>query len=201
MKPKPPMHILLVDDDRLVLATLAASLTRAGYQVTRAESAEEAEEFLAGGRRPDLVIVDVRMPGEGGLYLAQRLREFDHIPFVMLSAFSDTATVNTATQQGALGYLVKPLGEAQLLPAVEAALARATEINALRTTHKQLQAALDSDRNINVAVGITMVQYRVARTVAFELLRKNARSRSLRLARVAAEVVELNEKLSSAADG
>ena len=197
MNPNLGLHILLVDDDRLVLATLAASLVRAGYQVTRAESAEEAEESLAAGRRPDLVILDVRMPGQGGLYFAQRLRELDQIPFVMLSAYSDAATVNTATQQGALGFLVKPLGEAQLLPAIEAALARAGELNALRATHKQLQVALDSDRNINVAVGITMVQYRVKRDAAFDLLRKSARSRNLRLAQVATEIVLLNEGLST----
>lgn len=201
MNPDLGLHILLVDDDRLVLATLAASLIRAGYQVMRAESAEEAEEFLAGGRRPDLVILDVRMPGEGGLYLAQRLRELDQIPFVMLSAYSDSATVNAATQHGALGYFVKPLGEAQLLPAIEAALARAGELNTLRATHKQLQVALDSDRNINVAIGITMVQYRVKRDEAFDMLRKSARSRNLRLVQIATEVVLSNEGLSAVTNG
>ena len=84
-------HILLVDDDQLVLATLAVSLVRVGYQVTRAESAEESKESLEDGRRPDLVTLDLRVPGQGGLCFARRLCELDHILFVMLSACSEAA--------------------------------------------------------------------------------------------------------------
>ena len=73
-------QILLVDDDRLVLAMMSGGLRDAGYHITSAESAEEARAWLASGARPDLAILDVRMPGEGGLSLAQRLRELDHIP-------------------------------------------------------------------------------------------------------------------------
>lgn len=186
-------RILLVDDDRLVLATLAASLTQAGYQVSSAKSAEEAEELLASGWRPDLVLLDVRMPGQGGLYLAQRLRDLDQIAFVMLSAYGDADTVQRAIAQGALAFLVKPLEEAQLLPAVVAALARAREIDDLRTTRTQLQTALDNERNISVAVGVTMMQYRLARQAAFDQLRRAARSRNMRMADLASEVVRLCE--------
>ncbi len=186
-------RILLVDDDRLVLATLAASLAQAGYAVHTAKSAEEAEDLLASGMRPDLVLLDVRMPGQGGLYLAQRLRELDHIAFVMLSAFGDADTVQTAIAHGALAFLVKPLEEAQLLPAIVAALARARELDGLRASRLQLQTALDNERNISVAVGITMVQYRLERLAAFDQLRRAARSRNLRLADLASEVVRLCE--------
>ncbi|WP_367846856.1 ANTAR domain-containing response regulator [Rhodoferax sp. WC2427] len=190
-------HILLVDDDRLVLATLAASLARAGYAVSTAKSSVEAEEMLACGRRPNLVILDVRMPGQSGLFLAERLRELDHIPFLMLSAYSDERIVQLAIAQGALAFLVKPIDEAQLLPAIEAALARADELNKLRTTHKQLQDALDSERSINVAVGVTMMQYRLERGTAFEQLRRAARSRSMRLVDIAAEVVRGCEAMAA----
>jgi len=86
--PAPGKQLLIVDDDRLVLALMVSGLTEAGYGVTTAESAEDAEAWLAGGALPDLAILDVRMPGQGGLALAQRLRELDHIPFMMLSAYS-----------------------------------------------------------------------------------------------------------------
>ena len=197
MTDKKMPHILMVDDDRLVLATLAASMARAGYAVSSAKSAEEAEDMLAGGCRPDLVMLDVRMPGQSGLYLAERLRELDHIPFLMLSAYSDEQTVQQAIEQGALAFLVKPIDEAQLFPAIEAALARADELNKLRTTRKQLQDALDSERSINVAVGITMVQYRLARQPAFEQLRRAARSKSMRLVDLAAQVVDGCEAMSA----
>jgi len=190
-------HILLVDDDRLVLATLAGSVARAGYAVSSAKSAEEAEDMLAGGYRPDLVMLDVRMPGQSGLYLAQRLRELDHIPFLMLSAYGDEQTVQQAIEQGALAFLVKPVDEAQLIPAIEAALARANELNQLRATRKHLQDALDGERNINVAVGITMMQYRLARQPAFEQLLRTARSRSMRLADLAVQVVASCELMAA----
>lgn len=195
-----PLHIFLVDDDRLVLSVLTASLTRAGMRVSTAESAEEAQDMLSGGLRPDLTVLDVRMPGQGGLFLAERLRALDHIPFIMLSAFSDPETVEESTRNGALGYLVKPLTEVQLLPAIDTALARAREMDGLRATQKQLQTALDNERDISVAVGITMVQYRIGRKAAFEVLRKNARSRKIRVAEVASEIASLCESMSGSPD-
>lgn len=189
-------QLLIVDDDRLVLSVIASGLTAAGYRVISAESSEEAEAWLASGERPDLAIIDVRMPGRTGLDLAQRLRELDHIPYIMLSAYSDPKTVETAIQNGALGYVVKPLDVPQLVPAIEAALARSNEMQDLRNTRQQLQAALDSERNINLAVGITMMQHRLKRKAAFDLLRTSARSRRCKLTDLASEVIEAADKLN-----
>ena len=187
-------RLLVVDDDRLVLAMIASGLTHAGYEVTTAESAEEAEAGLSGGQRPDLAILDVRMPGQGGLHLAQRLRELDHIPFMMLSAFSDPEIVAQAAQCGALGYAIKPLDLAQLVPAIEAALARANELQDLRATRHHLQTALDAERDISLAVGITMMQQRLNRNAAFEFLRKKARDQRSKLAALARNLIDSVEK-------
>lgn len=183
-------HLLLVDDERLVISTLTMGLQQAGYRISAAESAEEAEILLAGGARPDLAILDVRMQGQDGLYLARRLHELDHIPFIMFSAYSEQAMIDQATQAGALGYLVKPLDVAQMLPAIEAALARANELQDLRTTRLQLQAALNAERDISIAVGITMVQQCLDRQAAFDWLRKSARSRRCKLAELATELIQ-----------
>lgn len=188
-------RLMLVDDDRLVLSTLAAGLGDAGFDVSTAESAEDAEMLLASGVRPDLAVLDIRMSGEDGLYLARRLRELDHIPFMMLSAYSEQRMIDQASRLGALGYLVKPLDTPQLLPAIEAALSRADELQSLRETRAQLQATLDAERDISVAIGITMVQYRLPRQQAFELLRKSARSQRRRLAELATEIVRTSEAL------
>lgn len=191
MSPTPTRkaRLLLVDDDRLVLSTLSSGLLDAGYDVGTAESAEEAEMLLASGLRPDLAIVDIRMSGQDGLYLARRLRELDHIPFVMLSAYSEQRMIDQASRHGALGYLVKPLDTPQLLPAIEAALSRANELQSLRETRAQLQAALDSERDISVAIGITMMQHQLGRQAAFEQLRKTARSQRRKLGELAAELI------------
>src|SRR3989338_11581859 len=144
--------ILLVDDDRLVLSTLSSGLSRAGYSVNTAESADDAEAFLASGERPDLAILDVNMPGRSGLELAERLHSFDHIPFMLLTAYSDREIVDRASACGALGYLVKPVDTPQLLPAIKAALARAEDIQSLQATGRQLQEALDNEREISIAI-------------------------------------------------
>ncbi|MBA3057268.1 MAG: response regulator [Gammaproteobacteria bacterium] len=192
----PGRRLLLVDDDRLVLATLASGLTAAGYAVTSAESAEEAEASLASGDRPDLAILDVRMPGSGGLALAQRLHEFEHIPFMMLSAYSDLHLVAQATASGALGYAVKPQDIAHLVPAIETALARANELQDLRLARQQLQGALDAERSISVAVGIVMMQQHCQRSEAFELLRQSARRQRCKLAALAEQTIAAADKLN-----
>lgn len=189
LNPTRKIRLLLVDDDRLVLSTLGSGLLDAGYEISTAESAEDAEMLLAGGLRPDLAIVDIRMNGQDGLYLARRLHELDHIPFLMLSAYSEQHMIEQATRQGALGYLLKPLDTPQLLPALEAALARANELQTLRETRAQLQAALDAERDISIAIGITMAQRRLPRQDAFELLRSSARSQRRKLRELATEII------------
>ncbi len=188
--------LLLVDDERLVLATLGQGLNRAGYVVSSAESVDDAEALLASGERPDLAILDVSMPGRSGLELAERLHSFDHIPFMLLTAYSDQEIVQQATASGALGYLVKPVDTRQLVPTIEAALARAAELQGLRTTGQQLQNALNSEREISIAIGITMVQYRLGRKAAFELLRKTARNQRRKLAELAVDIIKASEALN-----
>ena len=189
----PPCKLLLVDDNRLVLATLCRGLESAGYVVVKAESVAEAEDLLASGIRPDLAIVDVMMPERSGLELAERLHSLDHIPFILLTAMADAQTVEQASLGGAMGYLVKPVDVPQLAPAIEAALARAADLHGLRKVQQQLQTALDADREINVAIGIVMVAQQLGRKAAFEHLRKTARERRIKLLALAEELIALAE--------
>ncbi len=115
---------------------------------------------------------------------------------MLLTAYSDQLIVEQAAAYGALGYLVKPVDTRQLVPAIEAALARATELRSLRMTGQQLQNALNSEREISVAVGITMVQYRLGRKAAFDLLRKTARNQRRKLAELAIEIINASEALN-----
>ena len=192
-----PAHLLLVDDDRLILTTLASGLRASGYRVSTAESVDDAQALLTSGVRPDLVVVDMHMPGRDGLELAQRLRDLEHLPFLVLSAYSDPTTVERAAQLGALSYMVKPLAISQIRPTIEAALRRAQELDALRQAQLQLQEALNGDRDISVATGITMMQYRLQRSAAFELLRCAARAQRRKLAHVAADIIQSSEALHS----
>jgi len=196
MTSKTKNNILLVDDDRLVLATFALGLNAVGYNVNTAESVDDAEAILASGERPDLAIIDVNMPGKNGLELAERLRSFDYIPFMLLTAYSDQKIVEHAANLGALDYLVKPVDFPHLIPAIEAALARASELRGLRSVTQQLQTVLDGERDISIATGIIMVQYRLSRKAAFDSLRNAARSQRRKLAEIAGDIICARETLN-----
>jgi response regulator NasT len=114
--------ILVVDDDRLVLATLTHGLSQAGYEVIDADNGDDAI-LLARQHKPELALLDIRMEGKSGFDVAAYLREYCQIPFMFLSAFADEATIKQVKELGALTYLVKPLDIQQIVPAVEAAFA------------------------------------------------------------------------------
>jgi len=114
--------VLVVDDDRLVLATVTHGLSRAGFDVIDADNGDDAI-LLAREHRPDLALLDIRMEGKSGFDVADYLRESLSMPFMFLSAFADAATVAKVKELGAVAYLVKPLDIAQIVPTVEAAVA------------------------------------------------------------------------------
>ncbi len=113
--------ILVVDDDRLVLATVTHGLAKAGYEIIDADNGDDAI-LLARQHRPDLALLDIRMEGMSGFDVAAYLRESLQTPFMFLSAFADDDTVAQVKALGAVAYLVKPLDIAQIVPTVEAAL-------------------------------------------------------------------------------
>jgi len=99
--------ILVVDDDRLVLATVTHGLSQAGYDVIDADNGDDAI-LLAREHKPDLALLDIRMEGKSGFDVAAYLREYCQTPFMFLSAFSDDQTVEQVKALGAVAYLVKP---------------------------------------------------------------------------------------------
>lgn len=113
-------RILVVDDDRLVLATLAHGLEQAGYEVIDRDNGDDA--ILAAREfRPELALLDIRMEGKTGFDVAEVLRDVYRIPFMFLSAFADQATIDQVQALGAVAYLVKPLDVGQIVPSVEEA--------------------------------------------------------------------------------
>ena len=189
------MRILLVDDDRLVLATLGAELKARGYELLLASSGEEGVR-VAREQSPDLVVMDVRMPGMSGIEAARAIRESGGAPALFLSAFDESEIVGQAVAQGALGYLVKPVGANQLVPAIEAAIARAADLKKLAAAEENLRIALAGERAVSVAVGILMERNGLGAGEAFERLRQYARSRRRKVADVAREAVGSAELLS-----
>ncbi|WP_290661340.1 response regulator [Aquabacterium sp.] len=176
--------ILVVDDDRLVLATLTHGLSQAGYEVIDADNGDDAI-LLAHEHKPELALLDIRMEGKTGFDVAAYLREYCQIPFMFLSAFADEATVAQVKELGAVTYLVKPLDIQQIVPAVESAFANrrknAAEAEAqARQTSTQAKTSASSSsadplaQTVALAVGIVMHRHSMARGQALDRLRKQA---------------------------
>jgi response regulator NasT len=181
-----------------VLATLGSGLRATGYRVTEAHDGETALK-LAQEVVPDLALLDVRMPGMSGVQLAERLAALE-VPFVFLSAYGDPDIIERAKGLGALGYLVKPLDVPQIVPQIEAALARAREIRELKKTGESLSLALESGRETSIAVGILMERRGLDRERAFDALRSIARAQRRRVHDLAAEIVQALETLNKPGD-
>lgn len=174
--------ILVVDDDRLVLATLTHGLSQAGYRVIDADNGDDAI-LLAREHRPDLALLDIRMEGKSGFDVAAYMRDQLQIPFMFLSAFSDAATVAQVKALGAVAYLVKPLDVRQIVPAVEAAfggLARARGESApaaqAAPTSRRAGAGDPLSQVVSIAIGVLMHRYSLDRTAALEQLRRAAQA-------------------------
>lgn len=191
--------ILVVDDDRLVLATLVHGLVQAGYEVIDADNGDDAI-LLARERRPDLALLDIRMEGKSGFDVAETLRDKYRIPFMFLSAFSDDATVAQVKALGAVAYLVKPLDIRQIVPAVEAALAN---VGARRAAPAESPVAAPAttaeslDPTVAMAVGVLMHRYSLARGPALERLRRQASTEQRPLADQAERLLQAVELLSN----
>jgi response regulator NasT len=194
----PRRLILLVDDDPLLLDYLKTVLDHAGYDTLAAESAFDALQRVAE-READiaLALLDISMPGMSGLDLARRLKDHTSVAFMFLSSVDDAETARQAASHGAVGFVVKPVDAARLLPAFESALARADEIRQLRRTEANLNAALAAGRETSLAVGLLMARYQTDRNTAFEVLRDHARSNRRKINEVAEQIVAAEELLNS----
>jgi DNA-binding response OmpR family regulator len=189
--------ILVVDDDRLVLATVTHGLAQAGYDVIDADNGDDAI-LLARAHKPDLALLDIRMEGMSGFDVAAYLRDHLHVPFMFLSAFADDETVQKVKALGAVAYLVKPLDIGQILPTVAAALAQLPARAAARPTAPVAAApgaALALDL-VPLAVGVLMHRYSLQRGAALERLRKLAADEQRSLADQAERLVDAVELLS-----
>ena len=176
--------ILVVDDDRLVLATLTHGLAQAGYEVIDADNGDDAI-LLARQHRPDLALLDIRMEGKSGFDVAAYLREYCQIPFMFLSAFSDEATVKKVKELGALTSLVKPLDIQQIVSAVDtvfskrvtrqAATVAAPEATApAKQSEKQADTTDPLTQSVAVAMGIVMHRHSLTRVKALDKLSNQA---------------------------
>jgi response regulator NasT len=183
-------RVVLAEDEALIRLDLREMLEEEGYEVVGEAGDGEAAVRLAREHRPDLVILDVKMPGLDGLAAAERITDERLAPVLVLTAFSQQDLVERAARARAMGYLVKPFQKSDVVPAIELAVARHLELSALEEEVEDLQERLETRTLIDRAKGILMDRYTMKEGQAFRFLQKTAMDRRLRLAEVARRVVE-----------
>ena len=176
-----PPRLLLLDDEPVIVATLAEALRIAGFAVSACHSAAQAVELVRAA--------------PFALLRRDRRRRRVRQPFMFLSAYSDPQLVDQAILAGALAYIVKPIDPVQLVPTVRTAITRAREMAALLEQADRLTKAVDANRDVSVAVGLLMAQRGLPRQAAYEALRQHARRHRRRLVEVAAEITSGVEAL------
>jgi len=191
-----PTRILVVDDDRLVLATVVAGLRQAGFEVLEADNGDDAI-LLARNHRPRLAILDMRMQGKSGMDVARYLASNTSTGFMFLSAFGDPSIVDESARLGALGYLVKPIDIRQIVPAVNAALAKLDAGTAAAARPATPAAVPAAGRDEAIATGILMERLRLDQNRALQALREQAQREGRSVESLAASMVEAANRLNS----
>ncbi len=166
------MRILIAEDETLIRLDLRQLLESAGFEIcAEARDGEEAVE-LARSERPDLAVLDVKMPRLDGIEAARRILDERPIPIVVVTAYGERELVARAVEAGVFGYLVKPFRETDLLPAIATAQARHEELTALRAEADSLAEALAARKAIERAKGLLMERDGLSEADAFARLRK-----------------------------
>lgn len=188
-------RILIAEDNDLVSLTLEEQLKGLGYDVIGiARTGTEAID-LAMRLVPDVILMDIRMPEIDGTEAALRINQQRSMPIIMLTAYTDKETVRKAEAAGVLGYLVKPISENDLPPAINIALARFRELQSLRSEVHNLQDSLEARKVIERAKGILMQRLGITEREAYERLRQRARDKRAKMKDIARAIIEAEELL------
>ena len=185
-----PRRVLIAEDEALIRLDLAEMLREEGYQIVgEAGDGQEAVD-LAESLRPDLVIMDVKMPRRDGIDAAAEIAAKRIAPVVLLTAFSQRDLVEKARDAGAMAYLVKPFSISDLIPAIEVALSRFSEISELEREVADLGERLETRKLVERAKGLLQARHAMTEPEAFSWMQRAAMDRRTSMKRVAEVVLE-----------
>lgn len=186
----PQRRVLVAEDEALIRLDLVEMLREEGYQVVGEAGDGEEAVRLAGELRPDLVILDVKMPKMDGIEAASVIAKDRIAPVVILTAFSQRDLVERARDAGAMAYLVKPFAKRDLVPAVELAMSRFSELQALENEVASLTDRLETRKVIERAKGLLMSAQGLTEPEAFRWIQRTAMDRRTTMKAVAEAVVD-----------
>jgi response regulator NasT len=185
-----PRRVVIAEDEALIRMDLAEMLAEEGYVVVGQAADGAAAVDLAEQERPDLVILDVKMPVLDGISAAERIAAARIAPVVILTAFSQRELVDRARDAGAMAYLVKPFTRSDLVPAIEIALSRFTELGALAQVVADLGDQLAARKAVERAKSVLQKQLGLTEPEAFRWIQKTAMDLRRSMREVAEGVVE-----------
>jgi response regulator NasT len=173
-RPTEKWRIIIADDESLIRLDLREMLTHLGYDVIAEAGDGRTAVELARKLRPDLMIMDIKMPEVDGIAAAEELTRERIAPIVLLTAYSDQALVERARDSGVVGYVVKPFREAELMPVIELSRARFNEFRTLEREVGNLKDALETRKVIERAKGVLMETHGLRESEAFHRIRKTS---------------------------
>ncbi len=183
-------RLLIAEDEAIIRLDLKEMLEEEGYAVVGEAADGEAAIRLARERSPDLVIMDVKMPGMDGLTAAGVIVDEQLSAVLILTAFSQRDLVQRAAEAGAMGYLVKPFQKSDLMPAIDIALARHAQLAAVRGESADLSEQLDTRKAVDKAKGRLMDGRGMSEADAFRHIQKRAMNERRSMRAIADEIVE-----------
>jgi two-component system, response regulator PdtaR len=186
---KSPFHVVIAEDEALIRLDLREMLEEEGYVVAGEAADGETAVQLAEQLRPDLVIMDVKMPGLDGISAAERITATQLAPVVILTAFSQRDLVQRASEAGAMAYLIKPFTKADLVPAIEVAASRFAEIAALNSEAANLRERLEVRKLLDRAKGHLQDSQGMSEAQAFRWIQKTSMDRRKTMRAVAEDVL------------
>lgn len=186
---KPQRRVVVAEDEALIRLDIVESLRSAGYEVVgEAASGQEAID-LAQETHPDVIIMDVKMPGKDGITAATEIAQENIAPVVMLTAFSQQSLVEKASEAGAMAYVVKPFVPEKLFPAIEIAVSRYDQMNVLRNEVSDLKSRFEARKKVDRAKGLLMENMGLTESEAFRWIQKTSMDRRLTMQEVADAVI------------
>ena len=181
------IRILVAEDETLIRMDLVEMLTEAGYEVIAQATNGEEAIALAQEFKPDLCILDVKMPILDGISAAEKIISI--APVCMLTAFSQRELVERARDAGVMAYVVKPFTISDLVPAIEIAISRHTQMKSLAAEVEDLHERLETRKVIDRAKGILMQALRISESEAFSWIQRAAMDRRISMKEVAEAVI------------
>ena len=185
-----PRRVLIAEDEALIRLDLSEMLAEEGFEVVGQAVDGEQAVAMATELRPDLVILDVKMPKKDGIDAAGEIVAEQIAPVVILTAFSQRELIERARDAVAMAYLVKPFSKADLLPAIELAVARYAETAALRDEVADISQRLEARKIIDRANGLLMTHQKMTEPEAFRWIQRTAMDRRTSMQAVAGAVLE-----------